>query len=422
MGKHKNNKKQKQKQDKDIDKLINQAIQENKTISQVSNTIPNKKKIKIDKKYNNCPNVSICTPTFNRRPFFEGLLQCIKSQDYPRYKMEWIIVDDGTDCVRDILEDKELVQSLEPMKIRYFYEPEKMDLGKKRNYMHERCTFTRDDDVIVYMDDDDFYPHDRVSHSVDKLMKNPKALCGGSSEIYLWFNTLDKMYKFGPYGPNHATAGTFAFRRKLLNDTSYENNAVLAEERHFLKDYTIPFVQFDPLKTILVFSHEQNTFDKRRLINDQNKFCSETSLKVNQFIKNKELENFDKIKIEKVLETYEPGDVINKPKVLDEIARRDKERMEMAQNRPSGIFVNNSETNESKELSMKELNEFITHKVEENKFLHRKLRELMNENNILKHKLQEIEQNKFNVPNQSSIQIIEKKNFDLKEISDAINQ
>ena len=27
MGKHKNNKKQKQKQDKDIDKLINQAIQ-----------------------------------------------------------------------------------------------------------------------------------------------------------------------------------------------------------------------------------------------------------------------------------------------------------------------------------------------------------------------------------------------------------
>ena len=28
-------------------------------------------------------------------------------------------------------------------------------------------------------------------HSVDKLVKS-KALCGGSSEIYLWFNTLDK--------------------------------------------------------------------------------------------------------------------------------------------------------------------------------------------------------------------------------------
>ena len=40
----------------------------------------------------------------------------------------------------------------------------------------------------------------------------------------------------------------------------------------------------------------------------------------------------------------------------------------MAQNRPSGIFMTNPQTNENKELSMKELNEFIKHKVEENKF------------------------------------------------------
>ena len=47
--------------------------------------------------------------------------------------------------------------------------------------------------------------------------------------------------------------------------------AVLAEEKHFLKNYTIPFVQFDPFKTILVVSHEQNTFDKKKLLNAQNK-------------------------------------------------------------------------------------------------------------------------------------------------------
>ena len=87
-----------------------------------------------------------------------------------------------------------------------------------------------------------------------------------------------------------------------------------------------------------------------------------------------------------MLENYEPGDVKNKPKVLDEIARRDKERIEMAQNRPSGIFMTNPQTNENKELSMKELNEFIKHKVEENKFLHNKLQQLFNENNILKEK------------------------------------
>ena len=88
-----------------------------------------------------------------------------------------------------------------------------MTLGKKRNLMHEKSK----GDIIVYMDDDDYYPPERVSHSVMKLVSNPKALCGGSSELYLWFNTLNKMYKFGPYGPKHSTAGTFAFKRKLLN-------------------------------------------------------------------------------------------------------------------------------------------------------------------------------------------------------------
>jgi glycosyltransferase involved in cell wall biosynthesis len=43
------------------------------------------------------PFVSICTPTFNRRPFILNLIKCVDSQTYPKDKMEWIIVDDGTD-------------------------------------------------------------------------------------------------------------------------------------------------------------------------------------------------------------------------------------------------------------------------------------------------------------------------------------
>ena len=127
-----------------------------------------------NKKKTNLPNVSICTPTFNRRPFFEGLISCIESQDYPHNKIEWIIVDDGTDCVRDIVESEDTKKRLKNMKIRYFYESEKMDLGKKRNYMHKKCEFKNDEDIIVYIDDDDYYPPERVSHSVTKLRTNSK--------------------------------------------------------------------------------------------------------------------------------------------------------------------------------------------------------------------------------------------------------
>jgi hypothetical protein len=69
------------------------------------------------------------------------------------------------------------------------------------------------------------------------LRTNPNAMCAGSSEMYIYFKHIQKMYQFGPYGPNHSTAATFAFRKELLKETSFEDNAAVAEERHFLKGY-----------------------------------------------------------------------------------------------------------------------------------------------------------------------------------------
>ena len=337
------------------------------------------------------PNVSICTPTFNRRPFFEGLIQCIKEQDYPHNKIEWIVVDDGTDKIEDIITSDDTKALLGDITIRYFYYESQMDLGKKRNIMHEKCSFKDENDILVYMDDDDYYPPERLSHSVKKLMSSPDALCGGSSELYLWFNVLDKMYKFGPYGPKHATAGTFAFKRKLLNETSYQDDAVLAEEKHFLKNYTVPFVQFDSLKTILVVSHEQNTFDKKKLLSDKNKFVKESSLEVKHFIRNKELQNFYGQKINELIKTYMPGDVKNKPKVLEEISRRDAMREQHAQQqfdgKMSGIFVTDNENKNRRELSIGECKSYMTSKTQECIQLKKELDQLKLENSKLREKL-----------------------------------
>jgi glycosyltransferase involved in cell wall biosynthesis len=299
------------------------------------------------------PRVSICTPTFNRRPFFKGIIQSVLSQKYPKELIEWVIIDDGTDKIED------LVSHIPNVK--YFKINEKMTLGKKRNYMHNMCSFKNDDDIIVYMDDDDFYPPRRVSHAVDKLI-NSEALCAGSSELYIWFNTLNKMYKFGPYGPNHSTAGTFAFKRILLKDTHYEDDALLAEEKYFLKNYTIPFVQLDPISTILVFSHEQNTFDKRRLIDPANKMCIESSLKVKNFIKNKEIQNFYMNELPLLLNNYEPGDIKHKPDVLKEIERRDTERN--AERNLTQLSIKNKDGT-NKILTSSEIMNILNYKTEE---------------------------------------------------------
>ena len=61
-----------------------------------------------------------------------------------------------------------------------------MQLGQKRNIMHEKSK----GDIIVYMDDDDYYPPQRVSHAVNMLQTHPNALCAGASEIYIWFKHI----------------------------------------------------------------------------------------------------------------------------------------------------------------------------------------------------------------------------------------
>jgi len=277
--------------------------------------MPKKNKNKKKVQY---PFVSICTPTFNRRPFIEYTIKCYLSQDYPKDKIEWIIIDDGTDKIEDLVKD---IQG-----VKYFKYDEKMTLGKKRNLMHSKSK----GDIIVYMDDDDFYPPSRVSHAVEKLQKNKTALCAGSSEIYIYFKHIQEMWQMGPYGPRHSTAGTFAFKRELLKQTSYDEKACLAEEKHFLKNYTIPFVQLDPLKTILVFSHCQNTFDKKNLLkNGENKFQKKSIKTVDMFIKDNDMKDFYMNKIEKLLENYSPGDPSMKPDVIKQFNEIQKQREQM---------------------------------------------------------------------------------------------
>ena len=299
------------------------------------------------KKSNNVyPLVSLCTPTFNRRPFIEIMLKCVEKQLYPRNRMEWIIVDDGTDKIEDLIKNAKNVPQ-----IHYYKIDQKLTLGAKRNLCHSKCK----GEYIVYIDDDDYYPPDRVSHAIETLQNNKNALCAGSSEIYVYFKHIQTMYKGGPYGPNHATAGTFAFRKELLEQTKYNENASLAEEREFLKNYTIPFVQLDPFKTILVFSHIHNTFDKRRLITNNNKLFVKSDRKVEEFIKSeseKMIYDFFMEKVELYLQQYKPGEPIMKPDVLKQIEVLDKQRAELNDN---AFQIMTKDNGIDRPLTMKEI-------------------------------------------------------------------
>ena len=230
------------------------------------------------------PFVSVVTPTYNRRRFIPTLIKLYKAQTYPKDRMEWIILDDGTDKVGDLF--AEAAKTIP--NIRYIPHDEKLLIGQKRNRMNDEAK----GDIIIAMDDDDYYPPERVAHVVFKFNQKPTVELAGSSEMVLLFTADGKICRCGPYGPNHATNGTMAYRRSYLANHRYNEIQTHAEEKSFLDDYKNPMIQLDPSKTIVVICHSDNTFDKNALRNKNNPLFKETTLKPRDVISDKALREF----------------------------------------------------------------------------------------------------------------------------------
>jgi len=232
------------------------------------------------------PFISVVTPTYNRARFIPSMVACYKSQTYPKDRMEWIILDDGTEKVGDLVAS--LTKDLP--NIRYISLDEKQNIGAKRNRLNREAK----GEYIISMDDDDFYSPERVSHAVTKLKAMPSIDLAGSSELYMYYTDTGDIYKLGPFGSKHATNGTMVYTSRYAKQHLYDETVTHAEEKSFLDDYKHPMIQLDPMKTMLVMSHSENTFDKTQFRQslDTNPFIKKTQLKLRNFIKDMPLRDF----------------------------------------------------------------------------------------------------------------------------------
>lgn len=201
--------------------------------------------------------VSVITTTANRKQFIPRLIECYKSQTYPKEKMEWIILDDNADS-------QKLFDSLSERlpNIRYITQgPGKM--GTKLNRL---CKEARGK-IIVVMDDDDYYPPTRVSCVVDAFQQNPRKKIAGCSEVYMYNVKTGEVFVAGPYHNRHALNCTIAFRSSYLYDHSYDDEEPCAVEARLTNFFTEPMIQLPTNKTILHMIHSSNTFKQKMSIN-----------------------------------------------------------------------------------------------------------------------------------------------------------
>ena len=84
-----------------------------------------------------------------------------------------------------------------------------------------------------------------------------------------------------------------AWRKSYALKNSYDETVTHAEEKSFLESYRNPMIQLDPMKVMLVMSHDENTFNKIAMREQvDNPFVKKTHLKLNYFIKQTPIRKF----------------------------------------------------------------------------------------------------------------------------------
>ena len=116
------------------------------------------------------PLVSCVMPTYNRRSFVPHAIRYFLRQDYAN--KELIIIDDGTDSIRDLVPDV--------VSIRYFRLEQRITLGAKLNLACGYAAGT----IIANWDDDDWYAPNRLSYQVAALEGRAIDICGINNLLY----------------------------------------------------------------------------------------------------------------------------------------------------------------------------------------------------------------------------------------------
>ncbi|MCT4704609.1 glycosyltransferase [Enterobacteriaceae bacterium H16N7] len=202
------------------------------------------------------PFVSVVTPTWNRAAFLPYLIYMFRYQDYPADRRELVILDDSPQShlatINALTRNKP-----ESLNIRYVHHPERLSLGKKRNMLNELAK----GEYIVCMDDDDYYPADKISYTIE-MMQRHRALISGSDQIPIWYSHINRIFKTHSFGDNHILNGTFCYHRNYLKKHRYDDDCNLGEEQAFTNNFSVTPLQLPGERTILCVSHSHNTFDK----------------------------------------------------------------------------------------------------------------------------------------------------------------
>lgn len=178
------------------------------------------------------PRISIITPTYRRAHIFGWALRNFYTQYYPPELMEWIIVeednDSKTETVKQDLPDDPRIRRI-GIKPREDGNPQ--TIAYKRNVGIKESA----NNLIVFMDDDDYYPPTSVIARVKALLQYRGKLIVGTS-LVACFDPATETSGFISDGRLALSEASMAFWKRAWIDQPFNPEEERGEYRSFLNN------------------------------------------------------------------------------------------------------------------------------------------------------------------------------------------
>lgn len=245
------------------------------------------------------PKVSVLTITRNRKSYIDLMLKNWNGLDYPRDKLEWIILDDGSEDLTDVLpvadnihyiklereEIKKFINmidlshlsnNLDKNKIskkvlngqetdekaeliqQYYLKTCRLPMGFKRDYGVNLCQHN----YIMHMDDDDYYPPNCIYKKLGCLDERRRIQCIYCSEIDTYNFVTGKYDRY--YLPKFCNEATLFHTKEYWNSYKFKWEDIYNEGKYFI--YGHMEARAMPCKDMIVAFTHKNNYSMRNLM------------------------------------------------------------------------------------------------------------------------------------------------------------
>ena len=212
-----------------------------------------------------CPQISVVTLIYNRKKFFDLACHSMMVSDYPKDKIEWIIVDDSDDPMEQNSDRIVAVsEASAPMSVVYVPLRKKTPVSEKRNLGVERAT----SDIILFVDDDDHYPETSFRRRVAWLILHPWKPQVVAATTIACYDLLKGISAVNvppmdlPVSQRISEA-TLTFYKGFWEEKKFPKNIVVGEGEEFIQGRESQFLEIPPQQVIVAFSHGKNVSSRR---------------------------------------------------------------------------------------------------------------------------------------------------------------